>query len=106
MRAIECYYESILNIYGVSPIPENSGTCNFKEPTRSNCTFERFCEKDKTVEIKVRHCGDFYVYYLSPLRTLERSKFFDVSKAGVYCGSKNDSMQVSGISDCSSLYKI
>ena len=96
-KAIECYYESILNIYGATPIPKNSGICNFKEPTRSNCTFERHCEEDQTVEIKVQHCGDFYVYHLSPVRTLEKSKFFDVSKGGIYCGSTNDSMQVTGI---------
>ena len=84
----ECYYESLLNSFGTSP--KDAAMC--LSPDQSECSYKSFCVKSATVEIKIRHCGSFYVYYLKPVRKINRHKFFENPKSGLYCGTEKKEM--------------
>eukprot|EP00111_Clytia_hemisphaerica_P021003 TCONS_00061943-protein len=89
-EAIECYYESLLNSYG--PTPQNAAMCSRESPERNQCSYKRFCVNSETVDIKIRHCGSYYVYHLKPVRKINRHKFFENPKSGLYCGTKKTEM--------------
>ena len=96
MEAVECYYETILNVFGTGALPAGSGICDLKDPYRQNCTFLHHCEEAQRVQIMVHHCGSFYVYRLTAVRDLKSNKFFVARKGGLYCGSKDAHVPVSG----------
>lgn len=91
-NATECYYRSVLNLFSTETTPILN-KCDFSDPRRANCTFSDICdEKDGQVEVTVRHCGSYYVYKLKAVRIIERSRFFEVLKNGLYSGTKNQTL--------------
>uniref|UniRef100_A0A7M5V4J8 Uncharacterized protein n=1 Tax=Clytia hemisphaerica TaxID=252671 RepID=A0A7M5V4J8_9CNID len=85
----ECYYRTVLNVFG--PSQGITRQCKRDEPERRFCTFYHFCVEEK-VNITVRHCGSHYVYKLKPVRILQRNRFFEIPKSGLYCGTKNETI--------------
>ena len=86
-QALECYYESLVQAFGIGSIPDEA-KCDGNDIFRTNCSYRHYCLKDQIVDIKVRHCGDYFVYYLQPVRKLQYHKFFAIPKSGLYCGSE------------------
>lgn len=91
-KATECYYRTALNLFSTETTPIIN-KCDFRDPKRTNCTFSEICDvEDGQVEIKVRHCGSFYVYKLKAVRVIQRNKFFEIQKNGLYSGTMNQTI--------------
>ena len=89
MNAMECSYTSIFDmLFGDKPYSE--AVCDLV-----HCKVEPKCSSI-AVPIKVRHCGEYYVYHLEALPEFNKTIFANYQpgnlKNGVYCGVKNETL--------------
>ena len=84
----ECYYRTAKHSLETSEF--HQAKCKDKENT--DCTYEKICSDENTVDIRILNCRRFYIYYLKPIRKTVLHQISAASKLGTYCGSNVNKM--------------
>ena len=103
-KAVECSYKSIFQMLFGRKLLSNAHCQQYErakktalDPKIVDCKFKHTCDINRSVDVKIRHCGSFYVYNLhsgSKFNT-DLGNFYRIprlTKKGLYCGTKNQTL--------------